>query len=329
MARHPSILLRVLVPLPCLPLIAFTASAVRAQTPPDEWHFNLGAAITRVPAYAGSAAHKTRLVPTLSASQGRFFIGPVPGGGPLGIGATLYHNEGLRLGAAISADIGMLRKESDDVRLAGLGDIKRTRRAHLFASYSRARYTLRAGVAADIGGNHLGTLATLEAEALFRPAERWSLAVGPSLTWGSRRYMQTVFGIDSGQSARSGRALYEPGAGASLARLAATLSYRLDEHWSLGTRMSLGRLQGDAAASPLTEQRSQNSGALFASYRFWRLPEPAKEPLMIQRRAVFLGVSRSGKNTPTLALTNALLRVTALALGTLTRPKARTSLRCV
>jgi len=220
--------------MPCLPLIAFTASAARAQTPTDEWHFNLGAAITRVPAYAGSAAHKTRLLPILSASHGRYFIGPVPGGGPLGIGATLYQNDGLRLGAAISADIsadiGMLREESDDVRLAGLGDIERTQRAHLLASYSLARYTLRAGVAADIGGNNLGTLATLEAEA--------------------------------------GRALYEPGAGTSLVRLAATLSYRPDEHWSLGTRMSLGRLQGGAAASPLTERRRQTSGALFASYRF-------------------------------------------------------------
>ena len=64
--------------------------------------------------------------------------------------------------------------------------------------------------------------------------------------------------------------------------------------------MSLGRLQCDAAGSPLTEQRSQNSGALFASYRFWRRPKPATEPFMIQRPTVFLGVIRSGKNAPPL-----------------------------
>lgn len=99
----------------------------------------------------------------------------------------------------------------------------------------------------------LGTLATLDAEASFRPAERWSLAVGPGLTWASRHYMQTVFGINAEQAARSGRAVYDAGSGVSLVRLAATLNYRLDERWNLGARLSLGRLQGDAADSPLTE----------------------------------------------------------------------------
>ena len=268
MGLRASILQRVPVPVLCLPFIAIDAPAARAETLADEWHLRLGAAIARVPRYAGSGAQKTRLVPIVSASRGRFFIGPVPGGGPLGVGATLYANSGLHLGTAASADIGKLRKESNDVRLAGLGDIERTQRAHLFASYAFARYTLRAGVAADIGGKKLGTLATLEAEALFHPAERWSLVAGPSLSWVNQRNMQTVYGVDAEQSARSGRTRYEPGAGVSLIRLTTTLSYRLDEQWSLGTRLSLGRLQGDAAASPLAEQRSQNSAALFASYRF-------------------------------------------------------------
>ena len=103
---------------------------------------------------------------------------------------------------------------------------------------------------------------------MFHPAQRWSLAVGTGLTWADQRYMQTVFGIDATQGARSGRTLYEPGAGVSLARVTTTLNYKVDAHWSLGARLSLGRLLGDAADSPLIEQRSQSSGALFTSYRF-------------------------------------------------------------
>lgn len=261
-------LLRAVAPPLCLPLCALAASAARADTAPDEWRFRLGVQATRVPEYPGSDTQKSRLVPILSASYGRFFVGPVPGGGPLGVGMALYDNGGLRLAAAISTDIGKPRKESNDVRLAGLGDIERTQRAHLLASYAFARYALRAGVAADVGGARLGTLAMLAADATFHPAERWSFTAGPSLTWGDRHHTQTVFGIDAEQSARSGRAVYEPGAGVSLMRLGATLSYQLDAHWSLGTRVSLGRLLGDAADSPLTAQRAQNTGALFASYRF-------------------------------------------------------------
>lgn len=268
MGLRASVLQRVPVRKLCLPLIAFAAPAAGAQTLAGEWHLRLGAAATRGPGYAGSGTQQTRLVPIVTASRGRFFVGRVPGGGPLGAGATLYENSGLQLGTAISADVGKLRKESADARLAGLGDIEPTRRAHLFASHTFARYTLRAGMAADIGGRKLGTLATLQAEARFHPTERFSLVVGPSLTWGDRRHMQTVYGIDAEQSARSGRAIHEPGAGVSQIRLTTTPSYRLDGHWTLGTRLSLGRLQGAAAASPITERRSQNSAALFASYRF-------------------------------------------------------------
>lgn len=260
------------LPLPQLLLAAAAVSSAAVaqaqETPSNEWRFTLGAGVVSAPEFPGSDKQKTRAVPILSASYGRYFLGPVPGGGPLGIGATLYEANGLRLGAAISSDIGKLREESDDPRLAGLGDIERTQRAHLFASYSFDRFRLSAGVAPDIGGNDLGTLVTLEAEALFQPADRWSLAVGPGVTWGNQRYMRTVFGIDAQQSARSGRAMYDPEGGVGLVRLSGTLNYRLDERWNIGARLSFGRLQGDAADSPLVFDKSQTSGALFASYRF-------------------------------------------------------------
>jgi outer membrane protein len=248
---------------------AAVSPAVQAQEPAsNEWRFSLGAAVASVPEFPGSDQQKTRAVPIFSATYGRYFLGPVPGGGPLGIGATLYEAGGLRLGAALSTDIGKLREESDDPRLAGLGDIERTQRAHLFASYGFGRYKLSAGVAPDIGGKDLGTLVSLEAEAMFQPADRWSLAVGPGLTWGNQRYMRTVFGIDAQQSARSGRATYDPGAGVGLVRVSGTLNYQLDANWNLGARVSFGRLQGDAADSPLVFDKSQASGLLYASYRF-------------------------------------------------------------
>lgn len=262
-ASIPSRLLLLAATVATSPLAAHAQDAA-----PSEWRFTAGAAVVSAPEFPGSDQQKTRAVPLLSASHGRYFLGPVPGGGPLGIGATLYEAGGLRLGAAISTDIGKLREESDDPRLAGLGDIERTQRAHLFGSYGVGRFKLSAGVAPDIGGNDLGTLATLEAEAMFQPAERWSLAVGPGLTWSSRRHMRTVFGIDAQQSARSGRAVYEPGAGVSQVRLAGSVNYRLDEHWHLGARLSFGRLQGDAADSPLAFDKSQTSGVLYASYQF-------------------------------------------------------------
>jgi outer membrane protein len=108
-------------------------------------------------------------VPIIGVTYGRFFVGSVPGSGtPAGVGVNLYQDSHWRFGAAISADVVSPRKESDDSHLQGLGDINRTARAGVFASYTYDQLSVRANVGSDILNKKQGTAVGLEVEATRR-----------------------------------------------------------------------------------------------------------------------------------------------------------------
>lgn len=196
-------------------------------------------------------------------------FGAAPGTGiPFGAAYNLVQTPSFRAGVALGSTFVKARKESDDARLAGLGDVDGTSRAATYASYTVKWFTARASASTDIGGKHQGTLASLGLESRFEPIDHLSVTIGPELTWGDSKYMQTFFGIDALQSANSGRAEYTPGAGMLNAQLGLGVDYAITSKWGVGARMALIQLQGSAADSPITERKRQDSVATFLTYRF-------------------------------------------------------------
>ncbi len=250
-------------------LMSGAAQSQEASAADGELRVTAGVAVGSRPSFIGSDELKTRLGPILAIEYGRYFLGAVPGAtSPLGLGVDLWRTDGVRLGVALVTDLGKLREESDDRRLVGLGDVKGTQRAALFGSYSISRFKLSGHVASDIANHQLGTVATLEAHALFQPTESLVLSAGPGITWHNRQAMQTIFGISDSQSAASGRPAYRPDAGVSQWQFTLGAMYRLDAHWTLGARAVAAQLEGDAADSPLVFQKSQPSFGVFTAYRF-------------------------------------------------------------
>jgi outer membrane protein len=259
----------------CLLAAAGSAQA-QAPAPADRpLQMSLGGGVASLPQYPGSDRRKTRLLPLFSLTYGRFFVGADPesgaGGGAAaagGIGFNAYQAGGWRLGATLGADLISPRKEADDERLRGLGDIGRTVRAGVFANYAQEWFILRSSVNTDVAGKGRGTVVRLDALGRYRPSERLTFTAGPGLTWASAQHEQTFFGIDADQSARSGRPQYTAGSGIESLRFGVGARYVIDRQWSVAASFSAVRLQGDAAASPITQSRSQNVFGVFAGYRF-------------------------------------------------------------
>lgn len=242
--------------------------AASAAEPEKQWRFSIGGGFLSRPEYPGSDQQETRVLPVFSATYGRFFVGADPDiASPGGVGVDLYRDRGWRLGIAAYGDLTQ-REESDDERLAGLGDVDPALRAGVFASYSFDRYVLRASVGSDVSGNDQGTLVRLDALARFQPLERLTLTAGPGVTWADSEYTRTFFGVDAEQSARSGLPQHEAKSGINSARFSLGANYRIDPRWSVGAVLSTSRLQGDAADSPITEDKSQTFAGAFAVYRF-------------------------------------------------------------
>jgi outer membrane protein len=256
--------------LRALALVVFLSGSGAAFAADDGWRVIVGAGGLDLPRYPGSTERRSQLVPMLSASYGRFFLGGAPGSGsPAGLGMNFHQDQQWRAGISFAYDFVQPRKESDDRRhLRGLGDIDRTARATLFGSYTIDWFTLRGNVSTDIGGKDQGTTASLDLEGKYRWNDRLSFVAGPGVAWSDGKHNRTFYGVDDVQALRSGYPAYRPGAGIESLRFSLGVDYRIGERWTLGARAIAARLQGDAADSPIVEKRMQNTYVAYAFYRF-------------------------------------------------------------
>jgi outer membrane protein len=127
----------------------FGAGQAAAEEIKAPWKVTVGAGMVSLPEYPGSEESHMFPFPMINVSYGNFFIGN-QGAGLAGIGLHLYHDSRWTLGAAIGPDVVKPRTEADDPRLQGLGDIPRTVRAGLLATYRHEWLTVRASVSSDI-----------------------------------------------------------------------------------------------------------------------------------------------------------------------------------
>jgi MipA family protein len=234
------------------------------------WRVSVGAGLILGPKYPGADTYRLRALPVVGASYGAFFIGGDPGaGGGGGVGVNLVRDAAWRFGVSLAPGFGRARRESDHPSLAGMGDIDRATRATVFGGYTWRRWlsgTLR--VSTDIEGEGQGTLALFDLNARWRVADRVFLSAGPGVTWADKDYTMTFFGVTADQAARSTLPAYEAESGWNAARFGIGGGYRIDQHWSLGSRLTISKLVGEAADSPITRDRTPYSAALFATYRF-------------------------------------------------------------
>jgi len=234
----------------------------------DKWKFIVGGGIVNGARYPGSRYDFTRALPLVSVSYDRFFIGAVPGGGaPAGAGAYLLHTEHWAIGLDIGGDARKPRRSTDDPILRGWGDIPGAARAGMFARYTWDWLSIRGSIS-DAVTHHEGVLASFAIEAKYHATERLSLSIGPEVTWVNDQYASTFFGIDAAQSEIAGIAPYRARSGINTVGGSAGAMYMLTDHWSLGAHVSYGRLQGDAADSPVTTDKTQRLYAGFVMYRF-------------------------------------------------------------
>ena len=95
--------------------------------------------------------------------------------------------------------------------------------------------------------------------ARFWVDERVRLFAGPGLSWGSRQYQQTFFGVTEEQAGRSEEHFpeFQTKAGVNNLRLTAGANYRFAPNWNLIGSVTASRLSGQAGDSPIAETRQQ------------------------------------------------------------------------
>jgi MipA family protein len=230
--------------------------------------FMVGLGVANGAAYLGSDERRTRALPVLAARWSNGWSAGI--GGFAGTGGVFYRfpsstpwSYGLRL----TVDLG--RDEDDADALRGMGDIEARPEAGAFVSYALLP-GLRAGAAFRYGsGNDRdGLLGELSVRGMVPVSSNLRLTAGLLATLANASSMQSMFGVDAGQSLRSGYALYMPGSGLRSVDLQLGGMVDLGSNTMLMLGVTGRSLLDDAANSPLTRDRWSLNALASLSYRF-------------------------------------------------------------
>lgn len=173
----------------------------------------------------------------------------------------------MQYGARLTAALG--REESRSRALRGMGDIDARAEFGGFFTYLISReVSLSSSLRYSSGQDRNGLLVDLGLGYSTELSGDLRLGLGVAATLANAQYMQSYFGVTPAQAARSGYAMYKPGAGLRDVRVNLSLTYRINPNISATAGTSTSMLSGDASDSPLVRQKSTTTGLLAVAYSF-------------------------------------------------------------
>jgi outer membrane scaffolding protein for murein synthesis (MipA/OmpV family) len=260
----------------------------RAQTPSplQEWQYSGGLILARLfapdlppfrtvvglasevqPVYDGSHAYKVQGGPVLN-FQYRDIAYVTTGDG---IGYNVLRGDHYQVGVAMAYDFG--RKERDDYsNLRGMGNIGAAPVAKVYGTWVLSKkfpLILRADARQFIGGAE-GAVGDI---GVYMPlpgsSKTFVMFAGPSMTFATDHYLQTLYGVTPQQALASGHSIYEiPHAGTSAAGVGFSATKFITQHWLLNMDAAINQIRGSPAHSPLVETRTQRVLALSIDYQW-------------------------------------------------------------
>ena len=255
---------------------AFAAAArdgLVAQDPPEgaPSYVIVGAAAT--PQYEG--ADESGAVPLLSLST-RFGDTTLDVVGPearLGLWHRGPWSAGPLLGLALAREGEAL----DDPVVARLADVDASVEPGLFLGWAVPFGALEEGTLAadlslrtDVGGGWEGARAGLGLDYSWAATPRWRLGVGAAASLVDGDWADSRFGVSDADAGASGLDAYRAAGGVASASVSLQSIYALSPAAGLFTRVEASRLAGDAADSPLVDERGDALQGFVGAGLFYR-----------------------------------------------------------
>jgi len=252
-------------PVVTLPAPPFTLPFVPPLT--GDWIVSVGAGAEYRPAFEGAGRSTVAPVPVFSvhrAGTPEHFRSPRDSAG-----IALFEALGVRAGPA--ARFVAARNAGNFAELRGLGNVGATIELGGFVEYFPTEWLRgRVEVLQGFGGQH-GVVANFSGDVIMPLGSQWRLSGGPRFTYASTAATAPYFGVTAAQALASGLPAFNARGGAHSVGAGAQLRYQIDPKWEVHSYVEYQRLLGDAAASPIVQQRgspNQLTVGLGASYAF-------------------------------------------------------------
>ncbi len=244
--------------------------------PPPGWSGGVLLGAARAPLFEGSRDSRSQPVLGAEITYRSASLGSVAMGSR-GLQWTVVQRPELSAGVGLAIDPGRVdhgeRKltplgyRPGSESLHGLGEIRATPVLQAFGSYTLGGVSLTS-TARRATGSHEGSQIDLGLNLPWKIGPHATLSIAPSVTWADRRFMQAYFGVTAAQSAASGYAPFDAGAGLKSSQLVLDFDMALSRYWYVNAMVQAKRLQRDAAVSPIVQKARQTSGMLVVRYQF-------------------------------------------------------------
>jgi outer membrane scaffolding protein for murein synthesis (MipA/OmpV family) len=230
------------------------------------WRIRVGPSAAYQPRYDGSDRYHAVAGPSIDIRyRDRFFLSTGEG-----IGMNVLTGPNWRVGVGAAYDLG--RRAADDLgHLNGMGNINPAPSLRLLGEYAISKsfpLVFRADLRRNFGGDN-GWIGDIGA---YMPmpgsSEKFSWFAGPTVTIADSRYMNSWFGVNAQQSARSGYRRYDASAGIRSVGFGVSASLTLNKRWILTADGAFQQLVGAAAHSPITQTRASGVFDLSLNYQF-------------------------------------------------------------
>lgn len=225
----------------------------------NKWNVVIGAGGIYAPKFEGSDEFEVQPFPMFSATFGEYVTVD-----PRGISINVYRYQSFSFVAKVGYEAG--RQEDDSDHLKGLGDVDAGAVIGGKLAYELGPVELFTSFDKTIGGSD-GLVGTVGA-SISHSYNQFLFSAGASATWADANHMDSYFGVTAAQSARSGLAAYDAGAGFKRIDFEASVTYVTEKSWLVQGQIGLGYLVGDAADSPIVQDAFQPSAMLMLGYKF-------------------------------------------------------------
>lgn len=256
--------------LPGAVLALLAAPALAAEQPQGNV-LTLGGGVDVAPRYSGSDKSRVTAAQVVDyAMANGFFVSTTRG---IGYGNSFGN---LNYNAALSYRAGRKDRDvsSDSIAsgsdyLRGMGDIKGSAIVVPGLEYKVTDWLnvqMQAEVPVSERDNGEAVHFGIASPLYTSPKNTVTLALTGS--WGSSKFMQTYYGVNADQSAASGFARHEAGAGIYAYSLNLDWTHKLTSRWSLLAAAGVTQLTGDAGDSPIVQRKTSPTGSLKVAYSF-------------------------------------------------------------
>lgn len=252
-------------------ILALLAIPVLAAEQKQGNVLTLGGGVDVAPRYSGSDKSRVSAAQVVDYSMANgFFISTTRG---IGYGNNIGN---LDYNAAVSYRTGRKDKDvsSDSISsgsdyLRGMGDIKGSAIVVPGLGYKVTDWlNLQLQAEIPVSERDNGEAVHFGISSPLYTSSKNAVTLGLTGSWGSGKYMQTYYGVNAAQSAASGFARHDAGAGIYAWSMNLDWTYRLTSRWSVLTSAGVTQLTGDAGDSPIVQRKTSPTGSLKVTYSF-------------------------------------------------------------